>query len=112
MRSEENKLYYVLYKLLAKVLANRLKNIMHKCISKNQLAFVPRRSILDNVVIVIEVEHHMKVSKRVRDKNVDLKLDISKAYDRIDCLYLKKVMLQTRFASQWGSLDHDVCENR
>lgn len=90
----------MLYKLLAKVLINRLKYIMYKSISENQPAFVSGRSILDNVMIAIEVLHHMKVSKRVRDTNVDLKLDISKAYDRINCLYLKRVMLQMGFASQ------------
>jgi len=91
----------VLYESMAKVLASRLKNILHKCISKNQLAFVPRRSILDKAMIAIEVVHHMKVSKRARGKNVALKLDISKAYDRIDWLYLKEVMLYMGFNSQW-----------
>ena len=91
----------VLYKLVAKVLANRLKIILHKCISENQSAFVPERSILDNVMIAIEVVHHMKVSKKVRDKNVALKLDISKAYDIIDWLYLKEVMIQMGFDRQW-----------
>jgi len=66
----------VLYKLVAKVFANHLKKILHKCISENESAFVPERSILDNAMIVIEVVHHMKVSKRLRDKNVALKLDI------------------------------------
>ena len=91
----------VLYKLVAKVIANRLKKILHKCISKSQSAFVPERFILDNVMIAIEVVHHMKVCKRIRDKNVALKLDISKAYDRIDWFYLKEVMLKMGFDSKW-----------
>jgi len=91
----------VLYKLVAKVLANRLKIILHKCISENQSAFVPKRSILDNSMIAIEVVYHMKVSKKVRDKNVAFKLDISKAYDRIDWLYLKEMMIQMGFDRQW-----------
>jgi len=74
----------MLYKPVAQVLANRLKNVLHKCISDNQSVFVPGRSILDNAMIAIEVIHHMKISKRLRDKNVALKLDISKAYDHID----------------------------
>ena len=84
----------VLYKLVEKVLANRLKKIMHKCIYENQSVFVLERSILDNAMIAFEVVHHMKVSKKVRDKNVALKLDINKAYDRIGWLYLKEVMIQ------------------
>jgi len=91
----------VLYKLVAKVLANRLKSILHKCILDNQSAFVLGCSILDNAMIAIEVVHHMKISRRSRDKNVALKLDISKAYDRIDWLYLKKVMIKMGFDSRW-----------
>lgn len=53
----------VLYKLVAKILANRLKKILHKCISESQSAFVPERSILDNAMIAIEVVHHMKVGE-------------------------------------------------
>jgi len=52
-------------------------------------------------MIAIEVVHHMKISRRVRDKYVALKLDISKAYDRIDWLYLKNVMMKMGFADKW-----------
>jgi len=90
----------VLYKLLAKVLANTLKNFLHKCIFDNQSSFVLGFSILDNAMIAIEVVHHMKVSKRSRDKNVAIKVDIGKDYDRIYWLYLKKVMLNIGFAIQ------------
>lgn len=77
-------LYNVLYKLLAKVLANRLKTILHKCISENQSTFVHGRPIPNNVMISLKVVHHMKVSKKNRDKNVALKLDISKDYEKIN----------------------------
>jgi len=90
----------VIYKLVAKVLANRLKKILHKCISENQFAFVRERSILVNAMIAIEVVHHMKVSKKVREKNVALKLDINKAYDGIDWFYLKEAMIQMGFDRQ------------
>jgi hypothetical protein len=67
-----------LYKLIARVLANRLKVFLHKCISDNQSAFGPDRSILDNAMVAIEVIHFMKTKTQGQDKYVALKLDISK----------------------------------
>lgn len=48
------------YKIFSKVLANRLKPLMGKIITKNQRAFVPGRLIQDNLIIVHEIFHHMK----------------------------------------------------
>ena len=62
------------------MLANRLKSVLDKCISDSQSAFVPGRSILDNVVVAIEVIHHMKAKTKGKLGEVALKLDISKAY--------------------------------
>lgn len=73
----------VLYKILAKVLANRLKLILPFTISENQSAFVPRRSITDNVLIEFEMIHFMRGKKGNQAGEVALKLDISKAYDRV-----------------------------
>jgi len=78
----------VLYKLLSKVLANRLKKVLYKCIADSQSAFVPGRSILDNTLVAIELVHYMKTKTKGKEKSVALKLDISKAYDRIDWSYL------------------------
>lgn len=91
----------VLYKLVAKVLANRLKSVLHKCISETQSAFVPGRSILDNALVAIKLVHHMKTKTRGSERSVALKLDISKAYDRIDWAYLKDVMITMGFSNRW-----------
>ncbi|XP_040960226.1 uncharacterized protein [Gossypium hirsutum] len=44
----------VLYKILAKVIANRLRLVIEKCIDEAQSAFVPRRLISDNVLLAYE----------------------------------------------------------
>ena len=45
----------VVYKIVAKVLAHRLKGVLDKCISDNQYVFVSGRSIFDNAVAAIEL---------------------------------------------------------
>lgn len=82
----------VLYKILAKVLANRLKNVLPNLISEQQSAFVPGRCITDNVVVALEIIHHMRGIRRGKEGDVALKLDISKAYDKVDWNFLKQRM--------------------
>ena len=73
----------VLYKIIAKVLANGLKTILPNLISDTQLAFVPSRSILDNVIVAFEMLHSMKRKVKGKVEEVALIIDISKAYDRV-----------------------------
>lgn len=74
----------VLYKIISKVFANRLKIVLLQYIADTQSTFVSGRSILDNAMVAIEVIHFMKTKTRGNDGYVSLKLDISKAYDRMD----------------------------
>lgn len=91
----------VVYKLIAKVLANRLKNVLPTAISENQSAFVPGRSITDNVLIAFESIHYTKRKKGNQEGDVALKLDISKAYDRVNWRYLWHRMRIMGFNEKW-----------
>lgn len=53
-------LYNVIYKIISKVLANRLKLIIDLIISDTQSAFIPNRLITDNIMVAYEVMRFMK----------------------------------------------------
>lgn len=84
----------VLYKVAAKVLANRLKPLLGSLISENQSAFVPGRLISDNIMIAYEAHHYLKRKTQGQEGVVALKLDMSKAYDRVEWKCLEKIMLK------------------
>lgn len=91
----------VLYKIVSKVLANRLRKVINKCISEEQSAFVEGRSILDNALIAIELIHYMKCKTKGKMGDVALKIDISKAYDKIDWGFLRGMMAKLGFNNTW-----------
>ena len=70
-----------LYKILTKVLANRIKRVMSLIISQAQNAFVEGRQILDAVLIANEA---MDSILRKKESGLLCKLDIEKAYDHIN----------------------------
>ncbi|KAL0009322.1 hypothetical protein SO802_010824 [Lithocarpus litseifolius] len=71
------------------VLVNRLKLILPQIISPFQSAFVPSRLITDNVVIAYETLHAMHIRKKGKKEALSLKLDVSKAYDRVEWASLR-----------------------
>ncbi|RVW41291.1 Endonuclease MutS2 [Vitis vinifera] len=87
-----------LYKLLSKVLANRLKKVVGEVVSTSQNAFVKGRQILDASLIANEV---IDTWQKQKEKGIICKLDIEKAYDNINWKFLVKVLQKMGFGSKW-----------
>ena len=85
------------YKLLAKVLANRLKKVMSKLVNTTQNAFVKGRQILDASLIANEVID--SISKK--ENGILYKLDIEKAYDQINWNFLSTMLHKMGFREKW-----------
>ncbi|GAU47702.1 hypothetical protein TSUD_190310 [Trifolium subterraneum] len=91
----------VLYKMISKVLANRLKCCLDKCVSQEQSTFVEGRSILDNALLSTEVIHALKRKTKGRRGELALNIDISKAYDKVDWGFLRGVTTRMGFTDVW-----------
>jgi hypothetical protein len=74
------------FKCFTKVLINRLILVAKKVISKNQIGFIEGRNILEGVVVLHEVLHELKSSRK---RGLILKLDFEKAYDRVRWSFLE-----------------------
>ncbi|KAA3466579.1 reverse transcriptase [Gossypium australe] len=87
----------VLYKIVTKVIANRLQEVIGECIDRAQSAFIPGRLISDNVLIAYEILHTFRKKRTGKKGYMAVKLDMSKAYDRVEWGFLKEVMLKMGF---------------
>ena len=94
----------VIYKIVSKVIANRLKPLLNSIISEAKSAFIADRLITDNILIAFESLHHMKTTCTRKTSFMALKLDISKAYDRVEWLFLEKILLRMGFREDWVAL--------
>ncbi|KAL5741976.1 hypothetical protein ACOSP7_028708 [Xanthoceras sorbifolium] len=97
----------VVYKLVAKVMANRLKVVLDKVISPQQSAFVPGRLISDNVLVGFECLHSLRGRRSGKVGQVALKLDMRKAYDRVEWNFLRQMMEKLGFSPGW--IDKVMC---
>jgi hypothetical protein len=89
------------YKIIAKLLANRIKPLLGKLISESQGGFVKGRHILDNVILVQEAMHSSKLRK---EKGMLIKLDMANAFDRVKLSFLYQVLLSFGFEQEFVNL--------
>ncbi|KAL5572899.1 hypothetical protein UlMin_022496 [Ulmus minor] len=90
----------VLYKIISKMLANRLRKVMNYIISVEQSAFIPGRLISDNAIIGFECLHAIK-RRKTKKNHLALKLDMEKAYDRVEWGFIREVMGKLGFSVGW-----------
>ena len=94
----------VLYKIFSKVLANRLKKFLNNIITEHQSAFAKGCLITNNILIAFETLHTMKHYNFGSNGFMALKLDMSKAYNRVEWVFLENVMKKMGFFEQWIGL--------
>ncbi|GJX28851.1 hypothetical protein Tco_0236930 [Tanacetum coccineum] len=80
----------VMFKCISKIIANRIKESLKVLVSSNQSAFVPGRSIADNILLTQELMHNYHLDRGL--PRCAFKVDIQKAYDTVDWDFLKKVL--------------------
>ena len=90
-------LYNVPYKIFSKVLTNRIKKILPSIIIDYQFSFAKNRLITYNILVAFETLHCMKNLDSGDTSFMAIKLDMSKAYDRVGWGYLENIMIKMGF---------------
>nr|CAD1844696.1 unnamed protein product [Ananas comosus var. bracteatus] len=90
----------VCYKIISKILVNRLKPLLPTLIGYEQAAFVAGRDISDNILAAQELAHTMVNNKKDHPMMI-VKYDMEKAYDRVRWDSVTTVLSLMRFPIKW-----------
>jgi hypothetical protein len=91
----------VVYKVVSMCLVNRLRHLLEDIISPTQSAFIPGRLITDNALIAFECLHALSHGNNNCKKFGALKLDLTKAYDHVEWVYIEEVLDRLGFHRKW-----------
>lgn len=89
----------VIYKVISKIIANRLKDILPQFVAANQSAFVSERLLIENILLATKIVndyHKESISSRCT-----IKIDISKAFDSVQWSFLLNVLNSLNFPQQF-----------
>ncbi|XP_061993910.1 uncharacterized protein LOC133711840 [Rosa rugosa] len=91
------------YKIITKIIVSRIRPFLKKWISPNQVSFVPGRHISDNVMVTQEILHKCRYAKGKKGFLV-WKIDLSKAYDKLNWNFINQVLYELQIPDQLTKL--------
>lgn len=96
------------YKAIARITTNRICPIVANIIDESQSAFILGRLITDNVLIAHGIMHFLRMKKKGKDTLMAMKLDMYKAYDRIEWSFVRKILLALGFSKKVDTSDYGM----
>ncbi|GKB10976.1 RNA-directed DNA polymerase, eukaryota, reverse transcriptase zinc-binding domain protein [Tanacetum coccineum] len=86
------------YKVIAKVLANRLLKVVHSVVSDVQTAYIKGRQIVDGPLMVNKI---ISCASKKKERLFVLKVDFEKAFNSLNWEFLDHTMEQMGFSFKW-----------
>ncbi|XP_060182106.1 uncharacterized protein LOC132611743 [Lycium barbarum] len=96
-------------KVFSRIIHKRLVKLLPQLISPQQTGFVKGRSIVENILLVQEIVHEIRI--RGKPANTVIKLDMAKAYDRVSWLFLTKVLRKMGFGEMLINMVYRIISN-
>lgn len=88
-------LYNIIYRIISKVLVNRIKILLLLLISPHQTVYIEGRQILDNIILSQEVIHSLKDQSKL---GMLIQMDMSKAFNKINWNYIRNMLAAFGFS--------------
>lgn len=99
------------YKLIARILALRMSELLPKLISLNQIGFIKGRNIFDNILLEQELINDININIKTKGHNAIIKLDITNVYDNLSRSFLLEILKLFGFDNKIRSLIENYINN-
>ncbi|KAF3652708.1 hypothetical protein FXO38_15969 [Capsicum annuum] len=89
-----------LYKIISKIIVNRMKPLLHNLIGPSQSSFLTNQRASDNAILVQEILHFFNTAKGGK-AHMTAKIDLEKAFDRLEWSFIHDTLLHFNFPSKF-----------